>query len=97
MPIENLLTPDFLRRVLWTPPPSRTAEPLTAEVREALAGFGARNWQADLTVPVIVEAILTADAEAAAQRLPATIPAVDLGDEADAVDAVDVIDVVEPD
>ncbi len=65
MPVENLLTPDYLRRVLWTPPPSRKQKALAGEVAEMLLGLGARQWQVDLVGPVLVSAILTADAEAA--------------------------------
>ena len=70
MPVENLLTPDYLRRVLWTPPPSRKRTALTTEVGEMLAGLGARAWQIDLVGPVLVSAILTADEEAAAGTEP---------------------------
>jgi ribonuclease D len=62
IPVENLLTPDYLRRVLWTPPGTRDPEALAAEVAGVLTGFGARQWQVDLTGPVLVSAILEADA-----------------------------------
>ena len=70
IPVENLLTPDFLRRVLWTPPETRDPEALAAEVAAMLTGFGARQWQVELTGPVLVAAILGADeaAEAASRR-----------------------------
>ena len=45
LPVENLLTPDYLRRVLWTPPETREPEALAAEVAAVLTGFGARQWQ----------------------------------------------------
>jgi ribonuclease D len=63
LPAENLLTPDFLRRTLWTPPKARDESALTEGVRTLLAGLGARPWQIDLTTPVLVEAILRADTE----------------------------------
>lgn len=51
VPVENLLTPDSLRRVAWIPP-----DPLTEEtLADALRGRGARPWQIELTVPVILE------------------------------------------
>jgi ribonuclease D len=65
LPVENLLTPDYLRRVLWTPPATREPEQLAEEVGAALAAYGARPWQVELTAPVITEAILRADAEPA--------------------------------
>ncbi|MBA2955979.1 ribonuclease D [Nocardioides sp. MAH-18] len=63
LPVENLLTPDYLRRTLWTPPSTREPARLLAAVGEQLAGYGARPWQIELTAPVLTDAILTADAE----------------------------------
>jgi len=63
MPVENLLTPDYLRRTLWTPPASREPAELASQVAQALLDLGARQWQADLTGPVITDAILRADTE----------------------------------
>ena len=52
VPLENLLTPDTLRRVLWDPP-----KPLDDNtVRDRLAALGARPWQIDLAAPLILEA-----------------------------------------
>jgi ribonuclease D len=56
VPIENLLTPDYLRRVLWSPPKVPDAE-LDAAVADELLGLGARQWQVDLMAPLITEAI----------------------------------------
>ncbi|NLP85460.1 ribonuclease D [Microbacterium sp. CFH 90308] len=54
MPTENLLTPDLLRRVAWTPP-----QPLTAaSVGDALTSLGARPWQIDQTAQLIVDAFV---------------------------------------
>ncbi|NPC97992.1 HRDC domain-containing protein [Nocardioides sp. zg-DK7169] len=63
MPVENLLTPDYLRRTLWTPPETRDPADLAREVTQALLDLGARPWQTDLTGPVITDAILRADVE----------------------------------
>lgn len=49
VPVENLITPDHLRRLLWDSP-SRTDE---ATVDARLAEFGARQWQRGIVVPVI--------------------------------------------
>ncbi len=49
VPVENLLTPDYLRRVLWQPP----ADGAAAE----LARLGARPWQVELTAGLLDEAI----------------------------------------
>ncbi len=49
VPVENLLSPDHLRRLLWDSPRTTT----TVEVDARLAQLGARQWQRDLVVPVI--------------------------------------------
>jgi ribonuclease D len=51
LPIENLMTPDIIRRVLWTPPAD--AELL----HQTLSDFGAREWQIELVLPVLETAI----------------------------------------
>lgn len=47
VPVENLLSPDLVRRICWTGLDSASA------VREALMLGGAREWQIELTVPVL--------------------------------------------
>jgi ribonuclease D len=54
IPLENLLTPDFLRRVAWNPPEPLTLESLSA----ALAELGARPWQIELTAQPILQAFV---------------------------------------
>ncbi len=49
IPAENLLTPDYLRRLVWRPPVPATEESVDAR----LALLGARPWQRELTVPVL--------------------------------------------
>ena len=56
LPVENLISPDALRRLLWTPPAEVTLETIDA----ALAAESVRAWQRELLVPLIVER-LTAD------------------------------------
>lgn len=51
LPIENLMTPDTIRRVLWTPPGSIDLLP------QALADLGARPWQIEIVCPVLETAI----------------------------------------
>jgi ribonuclease D len=62
LPVENLLTPDHVRRLLWTPPATREPTQLAAAVDQRLEEYGARRWQRELTVPLLTEAILAADA-----------------------------------
>ena len=60
LPVENVLSPDLLRRVLWSPP-----GPLDADtVPVALQAAGARPWQVALCAPVLIEALATADSAA---------------------------------
>lgn len=44
IPAENLLTPDFLRRLCWDPPEDISP----AGIRQALLDKGARVWQVDI-------------------------------------------------
>lgn len=68
VPLENLLQPDALRRVCWTPP-----TPLDTEhVAQFLRGRGAREWQLDLVAAPI----------AAALADPASVPGPSAADEA---------------
>jgi len=56
MPVENLLTPDFLRRVAWHPPQPADA----ASIGTALAQLGARPWQIEATAQIIADAFVEA-------------------------------------
>ena len=57
LPVENLLSPELLRRVAWTPP-----EPLTTDaVADALSAGGARSWQVGLTAEAIATAMAAAE------------------------------------
>jgi ribonuclease D len=55
MPTENLLTPDYLRRVAWEPPGTTAAE-----IGDALAALGARPWQIEQTAQKIADAFVEA-------------------------------------
>lgn len=66
MPVENLLTPDTLRRVAWSPP-----EPVSAaSIGEALLALGARPWQVDQTAQLIAGAFV--DSVQSASQAPET-------------------------
>ena len=54
IPLENLLTPDTLRRVAWNPPTEITPE----SIGEALSAHGARPWQVAATSQVIAQAFV---------------------------------------
>jgi len=51
VPAENLLQPDLLRRLCWTPPEHLDEESVAA----ALAAGGARPWQVELVAPRLAE------------------------------------------
>jgi ribonuclease D len=51
VPVENLLTPDYLRRVCFEP---------QEDVAAQLSSFGARNWQIELVTTVIQKGLLQA-------------------------------------
>ncbi|HEY1134288.1 MAG TPA: ribonuclease D, partial [Nocardioides sp.] len=63
VPVENLLTPDYLRRLLWSPPRERDRDALVAAVAAQLASYGARAWQVDLTAPLLADAVIAGDVE----------------------------------
>jgi ribonuclease D len=63
LPAENLLTPDTVRRVMWEP----AGTELTA-IADQLRGLGAREWQVELTAPMLLDAVMSAPARAAAAR-----------------------------
>ena len=51
LPIENLVTPEVVRKVLWTPPGS------AGELLIALTELQARPWQIELVAPILEQAI----------------------------------------
>lgn len=52
IPIENVCSPDPLRRVIWTPPAQISPEAFA----ESLAALGVRPWQREIVAPLIAEA-----------------------------------------
>jgi ribonuclease D len=56
MPVENILSPDLVRRLMWSPP-----SPLeTDAIAEALRAGGAREWQIELTRELLTRAAASA-------------------------------------
>ncbi|REF31362.1 ribonuclease D [Calidifontibacter indicus] len=53
VPVENILTPDYLRRVLWEPSNPLDAQTISRELSE----LGAREWQVDIVTPMIEKAV----------------------------------------
>lgn len=59
VPVENLLTPDTLRRLCWEPP----ADTSTVGIGAALHNAGARKWQIDATSARIADSFARAAAK----------------------------------
>ncbi|MEP6761156.1 MAG: HRDC domain-containing protein [Sporichthyaceae bacterium] len=55
LPPENLLTPDSIRRLAWSPP----ADITPAVVADELRDLGARDWQIELTAAALAEALVS--------------------------------------
>jgi ribonuclease D len=53
LPVENLLSPDFVRRICWDPPQDISADGIGA----VLVGLGARRWQVELTAGILAGAL----------------------------------------
>ncbi len=52
VPVENLLAPETLRRIVWEPPQPGT----TAQIADAMRSLGAREWQIRLTAEAVAGA-----------------------------------------
>jgi len=57
LPVENLLSPDLVRRLAWTPPQPPTAD----SVADALRAAGARDWQVNQTSAALATALVATD------------------------------------
>jgi ribonuclease D len=56
VPVENVLSPDLVRRLVWSPPEPRDA----GTVAETLRAGGAREWQIQLTLDLLTDAVTRA-------------------------------------
>jgi ribonuclease D len=52
IPMENVLTPDHLRRICWDPVDASSAAAIDIQLRE----LGARTWQREIVAPLLLEA-----------------------------------------
>jgi ribonuclease D len=50
IPLENMITPEYVRRICWNMPKSGVAQ--------ALATLGARSWQIEIAAPILELALL---------------------------------------
>ena len=49
IPLENMISPELVRRICWQPP--------QGSVHEALIALGARRWQAEIASPILEQAL----------------------------------------
>lgn len=49
IPLENMISPEVVRRICWQPP--------EGPVHEALIAMGARRWQAEIATPILEHAL----------------------------------------
>jgi ribonuclease D len=63
LPVENLLTPDYVRRAMWSPPSTREPAELADALRAQLTAYGARPWQVELVTGALTGAVLAGDVE----------------------------------
>lgn len=70
IPPENLISPDLVRRICWSPPEGSTTSLDTERVRGALWELGARPWQVSIVAPLLAHALL--EREPIPQPQPAT-------------------------
>jgi ribonuclease D len=62
IPVENLITPELVRRICWNPPLGSTEQLQVEAVEKALSNLGARSWQVNLVGQAISEALLEKEA-----------------------------------
>jgi ribonuclease D len=72
IPVENLITPEIVRRICWAPPTPSTAESSPEIVREHLLSLGARKWQVDLVSEAITASLLEKEAVPTPEPVPET-------------------------
>ncbi|CAB4562822.1 MAG: ribonuclease D [Actinobacteria bacterium] len=58
IPVENLITPELVRRICWNPPQGSTELLQVEAVEQSLLTLGARPWQVNLVGRALAEALL---------------------------------------
>ncbi len=75
IPVENLISPDYVRRICWSPPGLCSQRRDESALRQGLAELGARPWQIDLVASALADALLERKAlvipEPVAEEIPA--------------------------
>jgi ribonuclease D len=74
IPIENLITPELVRRICWSAPAPSTVEFSPLIVRQHLQELGARRWQVELVAEAIAQALLEKEPLPTPEPVPETTP-----------------------
>ena len=74
IPVENLITPELVRRICWSPPPGSTESASPDLVRTALLELGARTWQVDLVAQALAAALLEKEPLVVPEALASDVP-----------------------
>jgi ribonuclease D len=72
MPVENLISPEVIRQLVWKNPPESELE---GYVEELLAANGARSWQVEQIAPVLLEPMRATEPLAASEPSEGVTPA----------------------
>ncbi len=57
IPAENLISPEFVRRICWNDPIATEPVALRSEIHQGLLQLGARSWQIDQILEALVAAV----------------------------------------
>jgi ribonuclease D len=68
LPAENVLSPDSVRRLMWSPPDPADTGTVASRLRE----YGARDWQIGLTASALADAISSASEAGPEEPAPET-------------------------
>jgi ribonuclease D len=74
IPVENLITPELVRRICWAAPAPSTVDFSPLIVRQHLLELGARSWQVDLVAEAIAAALLEKEPLPTPEPVPETTP-----------------------
>jgi ribonuclease D len=74
IPVENLITPELVRRICWSAPAPSTVDFSPLIVRQHLLELGARSWQVDLVAEAIAAALLEKEPLPTPEPVPETTP-----------------------
>jgi len=62
IPAENLISPEIIRRICWSPPLGSLQSLDVPAVTLAMTELGARQWQVDIVAPLVAAALLEREA-----------------------------------